>query len=334
MAYKKKSNYSAETIAERSKVTAESVSKTFIEAIQEGSAPWMKPWKPSGVSDEPFNPITKTVYSGTNNMYLSIIKNYILKSEDPRFMTFVNAAQNDMRIKAGSKGFPIVYFGVVALDKNGKPIPENKKDLIEPAKFGRTLKGYTVFHASQIEGIPPLTQEPPVIDFVPIEKAEMLIKNTNANITHDQKDRNYYIPAFDEIHLCKPNYFNSPEAYYSTALHELSHWTGHKDRLNRKNENFYGTPEYAREELRAEIGSYMLCKSLKLDFSPQNSQAYVASWCKLLSNNPQEIYEACREGENIVSFIHSGGIKKDISQEVTNTTENKLSVAPARSRSR
>ena len=104
------------------------------------------------------------------------------------------------------------------------------------------------------------------------------------------------------------NQFTSAENYYGTLLHELCHWTGHPKRLNRFAGNAgkmgFGQPEYAREELRAEIGSSILCLSLGIQHElDPNSKAYVKAWIKALENDPKEILRAAAQSDKIVTYL-------------------------------
>ena len=101
-----------------------------------------------------------------------------------------------------------------------------------------------------------------------------------------------YFPSADAIKLPPVGAFEDKEGYYATALHELAHATGLESRLARQF-GVRGTNEYAREELRAEIGSYIVANSQAYHTHPQNQANYVADWIKHLKNDPRERYRAC-----------------------------------------
>lgn len=117
------------------------------------------------------------------------------------------------------------------------------------------------------------------------------------------QDRAYYAGLTDEIRMPMREQFPTAEGYYDTLLHELGHWTGHKDRLDRSLFNTFGSPDYAREELRAEIASMMLCGTLGIKHDPSQNQAYVKSWIKALQDDPKEIFRACADAEKIQTFV-------------------------------
>ena len=128
-----------------------------------------------------------------------------------------------------------------------------------------------VFHASQIDGLPALPEQKTGENaaFERHQAAERLLTASNAKIFHDQMNSAFYRPSTDEIHLPEKGQFRSPDGYYATALHELGHWTGHESRLNRQLlGNPFGSAEYAREELRTKIASYMLGMELDIGTIP------------------------------------------------------------------
>jgi antirestriction protein ArdC len=281
---------------------ADTVSAYFIKSIQEGTAPWMNPWK----ADQylfPHNPDTGHVYQGFNSLWLELVRQARFQSNDPRWMTFLQIKDNGYHLQKGSKSTPIQYFNKVSVDAQGK-IVKDEKDAVS---LKTVIKYYMLFHASQIDGLPPFL--PPEInkqkDVAIIDRAQAVLDASKAVIIHDQNDSNFYLPKKDEIHLTPKHTFDTLDSYYAAVFHELSHWTGHEQRLNRPIQNKFGSEAYALEELRAEISAFMICKSLSLDFNPKNSVNYVASWTKALQNNTHEIIKASRDADKIKDYCFS-----------------------------
>jgi antirestriction protein ArdC len=139
---------------------------------------------------------------------------------------------------------------------------------------------YTVFNATQIEGVPPLQPRQPQ-EWEVAHAGEEILRNSGASIRHDRADRAFYNCGRDEIHLPPKDAFKSAANYYGTALHELAHWSGHPTRLNRQtlNETYtFGDPNYAKEELRAELASVFLAAERGIPHNPEQHAAYVGSW--------------------------------------------------------
>jgi antirestriction protein ArdC len=109
--------------------------------------------------------------------------------------------------------------------------------------------------------------------------------------------------------------FRSQDLYYATVLHEMGHWTGHSSRLDREILNLFGTPAYAREELRAEIASYMLSSDIGISHDPSNHASYIASWIDVLDQDKTEIFKASNDAERIRHFIVDQGRDLDRSTE-------------------
>lgn len=167
---------------------------------------------------------------------------------------------------------------------NGKLLDPLLKDCHAGASAGWIHRTYTVFNAKQIEGIPPHTSKERT-SFESVGAGERILSSSGANIHHDQVDRCFYSRASDTIHLAPKEVFKDAPGYYGTALHELSHWTGHPSRLNRStlNESYrFGDPTYAREELRAELASLFIAAETGIPHDPASHAAYVGSWVEAL----------------------------------------------------
>ncbi|MFW5498410.1 MULTISPECIES: zincin-like metallopeptidase domain-containing protein [unclassified Maridesulfovibrio] len=284
----------------------------IIDKLEKGTAPWQRPWK-AGEFQPAFNPVSGAIYRGINQVMLSSDG-----LNDPRFMTYKQAESKGWQVRKGSKSQTIVFWQMsqvsVMKDKDGKPERDEdgnvKAERIQLEK--PILRFSNVFHASQIDGIPEWDGRE--ISWNPDERAEAILENSGANITHDQRDRAFYRPSSDEIHLPPHAAFDSPDKYYSTALHELGHWTGHESRLDREFGPF-GSEIYAKEELRAEIASWMTSSELGISHNPEQHASYVKSWVKVLKEDPYEIVRACQSAEKIKDYTL--GFEKERGKEAT-----------------
>lgn len=293
-------------MAKTDKKFHEEFADKVIKMLEEGTAPWQLPWTP-GDNLAPRNPITGTYYRGANliNLY---IEGHLNGYNDPRWMTFNQASQAGYKIKKGSKSSSIVFATYTKqenkLDENGKPVlDENGKPVKQTVLLERPIIKYAnVFHASQIEGIPEFDREGVKYEWNPQEKAEAILANSGAVIKHDQTERNFYRIAEDVIHMTPKTSFDAPDKYYATALHELGHWTRHPTRLDRDSGPF-GSEAYAKEELRAEISSWMIGQDIGVGHDPGQHAAYVKSWIKALRDDPMEIVRACRDAEKIRDYV-------------------------------
>jgi putative DNA primase/helicase len=125
---------------------------------------------------------------------------------------------------------------------------------------------------------------------------------------------------------CRSGQFPTGDRYYATALHELGHATGHSSRLNRDLAHPFGSEGYAREELRAEIGSLMLGEQLGIGHDPGQHVAYVASWIKVLQQDPREVFRAAADAEKITALVRS---YEQVQQQTADQTQQAVQVQVA-----
>ncbi len=299
----------------------EVVAETIIGQLKEGTAPWLKPW--SGANHNlPHNPISGSRYRGANLIWLSAVE-MEKRYGDSRWMTYKQGQTVGAQVKRGEKGTLVEYWkfsdrrklkdekGKDLIGKDGKPIYEEYK-LQRPQRFSAV-----VFNASQFDNMSEAVAK--TVDFKANERAEKILQNSGAKIFHDQHDRAYYSSLKDEIHLPAKDQFNDETTYYATALHELGHWTGHSSRLGRELGTGFGTVEYAKEELRAEISSMMMGAELGIGHDPGQHVSYIASWIKVLEEDPKELFRASADAEKILG--HVMGYEKEKSIERTPNVE-------------
>ncbi|KTD03696.1 DNA primase TraC [Legionella geestiana] len=273
----------------------ESVAQKIIEQLKQGTAPWLKPWKPGEPSRLlPVNPTTGKRYRGINALHL-------MSHEygDNRWMTYRQAQGQGAQVRKGEKGTTIQFWqfhdDTAEKDENGNGV---KVRLERPRVFFAT-----VFNATQIDNLPPLPA--PQAPWAELDRAEAILLASGARLNHTEVDRAYYRPATDSIHLPAKNQFSEAAHYYATALHELAHWTGHPSRLDRDLAHPFGSEGYAREELRAEIASLLLGDELGIGHDPGQHTAYIKSWINVLENDPLEIFRAAADAEKIQTHLLS-----------------------------
>lgn len=310
-------------MAEQKQPYHERVAEEVIKALQEGTAPWIKPWEPGQQPDRPTNALTGKPYRGWNNVYLSMLQ----QGEDNRWCTYKQANELGAQVRKGEKGAVVQYWQFrekkLLKDDQGKPILDEKGEkqyrnveLERPKVFHAV-----VFHASQIDGMPPLPPRKERPEWERHADAEKLLEASGASIHHDQNDRAFYRPSTDQIHLPERGQFPTPDNYYATALHELGHWTGHPSRLDRDLAHPFGSEGYAKEELRAEMASYMLGSELGIGHDPGQHTAYIGSWIKALKEDPQELFRASRDAQQIMDFVQGLVQEQEQEQEKVQTQQ-------------
>ncbi len=287
----------------------------FADLIEKNEAPWQKSWSSNGFL--PFNIKTGKEYNGMNMLNLIDIatdRGY----EDARWLTFLQATEQNAKVRAGEKGTPIMYLQTTETRKEIDK--ETGEEIVVTEKLEKPRAVWSVvFNAEQCEGLP--AYEPKKIDFNPIEKAEEILNNSGAKIKHKAQDRAYYSPVTDTITLPLKEQFVSSEEYYRTALHELGHWTGHSIRNNRDMSGTFGTESYAKEELVAEITSFLVGTQCGLGHEPdKNNIAYLKSWAKAIRDEPSFLFNAVKEADRAAKLI----LGKELELEKINNKEHNM----------
>ncbi|WP_431786922.1 ArdC family protein [Vibrio harveyi] len=271
------------------------ITNKVIEALEKGYKPWSCPWdKTITDSAMPMNFSTGNQYRGINIMLLwleSEIKEY----RSPNWLTFKQAKDLGGNVKKGEKGTQIVKY------KIWEKTDENDPDRVEKIPM---IKTFTVFNADQIEGIefptPSFEQKP---EFERLADADRVIANTGASIQHHGV-KAFFTPFNDQIVMPKPERFKTQADYYATLLHELTHWTGRANRLNRKFGASKRTNDYAFEELVAELGSAFLMAELGIKGDVQH-ESYIGEWLSNLRNDKKFIFQAASKASKAFEFIMS-----------------------------
>jgi len=287
----------------------QSTAERMLDLMKQGTIPWRRPWNDPGAPQNgsihgPYNPSTGKAYRGSNTLILrgaQLVNGY----EDSRWLTYKQAAAIGAQVKRGEKGQQIAYWD---FSKAGKA-----QEGEQPSTEGEE-KGYqgpsvfvaTVFNASQIDGMP----EPPPPFVMPetirnLRVKELLDKH-QPKLHHDGGNRAFYSIATDSIHLPKHHTFSDDVSYQATLLHELAHWTGAKHRLDRDQAGRFGSQDYAKEELVAELSSLFISERLGISLGQEHEDqhaAYLQSWMKALADDPRTLFRAASQAEKIMTFL-------------------------------
>jgi antirestriction protein ArdC len=280
----------------------DTVTRRIIAELEAGRFPWVQPWGRAGsaVPGLPRNARTGRAYSGINILILwgaAIELGFASQS----WLTFAQALAAGGAVRKGEHGTTLVYAdrfvpkGKGGGDASGGSAPEPRCD--GEGESDRTprgvpfLKRFTVFNLAQCEGLSArLAPEPVALpDRAVVPVAEALIAASGVAF-HIGGDRAFYSPSRDAVQVPPQPAFFEQVNYYRTCLHELTHATGHKSRLDRDLSGAFGSKSYAREELVAELGAAFLCASLGIVPTVRHAD-YIGGWLDLLrddlSDDPQ-----------------------------------------------
>ncbi len=273
----------------------EVITDQIIEKLEQGTVPWHRPWS----ADGPKNLLSGKSYRGINVFLLGSL-GYM----SPYWLTFKQAQSLGGHVNKGEKGTPVVFWKTYKQNEIG---PDTRK-VKEQSRF--VLRYYRVFNIEQCtlppEEIP--QADPTTKEFDPIPKAESVVEAMpNApEVTH-QSQRACYSPKLDVVNMPRPESFDTPENYYSTLFHELTHSTGHESRLNRKGITDpvrFGSHSYSKEELIAEMGSAFLSGHCGIeDRILDNSAAYINGWLGRLRNDPKLVVMAAAKAQKSSDYI-------------------------------
>ena len=277
------------------------ITDKIIRDFENGIVPWVKPWKSgSGLSllSLPQNALTKRNYSGINILLLwaALDEKGFANS---KWLTFKQALAMGGSVRKGESGTH-VYFA-------DKFVPEKEKQKAQdegtdPASV-HFLKRYTVFNVAQCDGLPEglsVAREPlPECEIVPHVEALITATIADFRIGGDQA---FYVPSEDFIRIPHQTSYTDQINYYRTAFHELGHWTGHKSRLDRNLTTKFGTVDYAREELVAELATAFVCASLGIIPTVRHAD-YIGNWLQVLKEDARAIVKAASLASKASDFI-------------------------------
>ncbi len=249
----------------------------------------------------PTNAVSARKYSGVNVTILwasAAVQGF----EIDRWLTFRQAQTAGGKIRRGEKGTAAILFRYINVPgKHGDP--DSSSELAHNnIKRIKMIRGFTLFNVQQCIGLPEEIvkgkPEPTLLKsaWERHQQADRLITTHSVRLRFGKKDA-YYSAEKDTIFMPSKTAFESTSGYYTTLLHELTHWTGHRNRLNRPgitHASAIDVNRYAYEEMIAEIGSAFLCAEFGIPGHHQH-EAYVLSWIKKLENDPRAIFDSSSE---------------------------------------
>ena len=281
----------------------QTITDKIIAELEAGTAPWVRPW--SGEADPfPRNALSQRPYRGINHVLLGM-EAHCRGYASNQWLTFRQAHQLGAHVRKGERASTIIYYEARMLDKDdSEPVADGS----EPEKrFIPLLKVFSVFNLDQVDDLP-VTHQPVTPDFAWHAGAtpDQIIDGSGAEIRH-QGFKAFYSPPNDLIYLPGRQTFVDAAAYYSTALHELCHWTGATTRLGRKLGRRFGESAYAMEELIAELGAAFLSAHCRLDGRLQHA-SYIASWLEVLQRDKRAVFVAAAQAQKAADYLleHAG----------------------------
>ena len=270
------------------------VTDRIIKEMENGVIPWERSW--TGVNTGAFNRITKKPYS---------LMNQLLLNKPGEWAILKQWNELGGRIKKGEKASIVTFWKI-------QPVEQIQEDGTTETVNIPLLRYYNVFHISQVTGVEPLEKQE-LEEIEPIERAEQIKEDykqrEQIEIKEIVSNKAYYAPTGDYIQVPCRGQYTSANQFYQVLYHEMVHSTGHKNRLGRFTDSTpvaaFGSADYSKEELVAEIGSAMLLNQIGIDTTKtfKNSVAYLQGWLKVLRDYNRFIISASSKAEKAVKYI-------------------------------
>jgi len=272
------------------------VTNDIVAELEKGVAPWVRPWKTLDVrfGGGPFNGYTDRGYRGVNVWLLQIAaakKGY----QDPRWFTYRQAQAMGGHVKRGEESTVVIFWKQISFTE------EDSKRGVTAEKKVPLLRRYAVFNAEQCDGVEALPGRQAKAPALRYLEAQALFERHGVDVRVGG-DQAFFSRTLDYIQMPPLQAFESEEYYWAAMLHELTHWTGHKARLNRDQEHPYGSSAYAAEELVAELGSALLCASLGVEGRLRHPE-YLATWLAWLQQDKRAIFKASSLAQAASDFV-------------------------------
>ncbi|MEW4566158.1 zincin-like metallopeptidase domain-containing protein [Bremerella sp. JC770] len=277
------------------------VTDRIIGYLEQGTAPWRNPIKRGTGDGWPKNLESGKRYRGIN-VFLLGLRAWESGYSSDYWVTFNQARAKGGQVRKGEKGSLVTFFKMHSTKDK-----KTEEEIEVPV-----LKHFIAFNVEQVEGIEipdAPASDANAIPFEPLDEAERIVLGYTSKplIKHDGGSRAFYRPGTDSVHMPKPERFDERGSYYSTLFHELSHSTGHSDRLNRGLDTElapFGSPDYSREELIAEMGAAFLCAVSGI--SPptiEQSASYLKGWINVLRGDNRLVVRAAGAAQKAADWI-------------------------------
>jgi len=269
------------------------VSARIIRELEAGAAPWVKPWSATPGTNTPRNALSNRPYSGCNIILLWQVGGY----RTPRFLTFKQALELGGNVRKGEHGTKVYFVKQLQIKDDSAADAE--------ARLVPMLREYTVFNVAQCDGLPdsiragkPMrVRNPDTRDVL----ADDFLRSTGADIREGAGEA-YYVPSHDFISMPAFQAFKGADHFYNVAFHELTHWTGHKSRLDRDLKTRFGARHYAAEELVAELGAAFLSAEFGFDGDVRNA-GYIATWIEILKSDKRAFFSAYSKASKAADYL-------------------------------
>ena len=273
------------------------VTNQIIQAIEAGAEDWKMPWHTTAISGCPRNAATGNAYRGVNILSLWAVS-HMNGYPEGVWATVKQWNELDRTIRRGEKAAIGVFWKPIDVQQQGSDEVDARDDHTR-----WIARAFPLFNIAQLDGYQP-PEQPERPGHQRIDEAEAFVAALGADIRHGG-NRAFYRPSSDHIQIPPFDAFLDPIAYYGTLLHEASHWSGAKSRLDRDLSGRFGSEAYAAEELIAELGTSFVCADLGIAPEPRSENAaYINNWLSILKADKRAIFTAATHAQRAADYLH------------------------------
>lgn len=274
------------------------VTARILQELERGVLPWVKPWSVTPGANTPCNAVSGRPYSGCNTilLWMALDRGW----PTPRFLTFNQAKAAGGTVRGGEHGTKI-YFWKPYITKDRSPGAAE-----DDVRKALVMREFSVFNVAQCDGLPEKVVNGPSVMRVRNpdtrdELADDFVAATGADV-REGHGQAMYVPSKDFVGMPAFVAFKGADDFYNTLFHELTHWTGHKDRCARDLKARFGDQAYAAEELVAQLGAAFICAEFAFDGECQDA-SYIAHWIQLLKDDAKAFFTAASKAQQAVDFL-------------------------------
>ena len=281
------------------------ITNQIITAIEAGSGDNVQlPWHRNGGSiQRPTNIASRKAYRGVNTVALWAAAD-ACGFEHGIWGTYRQWQEKGAQVRKGEKSSVIIFYR----DLDPSEAVSSGNDDEQQSRFF-IARASRVFNVAQVDGFEIEPVEPTVDRIDPCERAEQFIQATGAKIATGGT-RAFYNKVSDSITMPDRHRFvgtatsSASEGWYSTLLHELTHWSGASSRCDRTFGKRFGDNAYAMEEMVAELGAAFLCGDLGITAEPRADHAeYIGHWLRILKADSKAIFTAASAANKAAEFL-------------------------------
>lgn len=291
----------------------EQVVRRLLSDMRERKFDWVRPWAAPPL---PCNPMSRQATYRGGNVFHLLAASLERGCADPRWSTWKQIDDKGWHVRRGAKSVPVEFWKMVPFSKKEDGDGSDGEGPAKRAMYPRLMGYYRVFNWSEVEGAPEWAPpEPPAPDEV-MATADRCIASwrdgQGCTVTEGAWQA-AYSPAGDAVYMPDRGLFGSSQGFLRVLLHEMSHSTGHAKRLARPSmtEGFteFGSPEYAFEELVAELGAMFSARGLGCPVGEadgrfyENHAAYLQSWMRKLEEDPDVLFKAAAQAQKAADLI-------------------------------